>query len=54
MICPVCIVGPMAMGGAYVSIFKSKLFWIGLIIMVLSALIYYKYKDCDTCQVKKK
>ena len=51
MVCPVCIVAvPMAMSGAYMSIFKNKYFWIGIVAMILAIIIYYKYKDCDKCK----
>lgn len=52
MICPVCIAAPMAMGGAYMSIFKNKYFWLGIIIMIIALIVYYKNKDCVTCKRK--
>ena len=52
MVCPVCIVAPMAMGGAYMSVFKSKYFWLGIIIMFVACIIYYRNKDCLSCKKK--
>ena len=50
MLCPVCIIAPMGLGGAYMSFLNNKFFWIGIVIMILTIHIYYKYKDCKTCK----
>ena len=52
MVCPVCIVAPMALGGTYISIFKNKYLWIGVGVMILSVIIYYMNKDCKKCKKK--
>ncbi len=44
-----CVVAvPMAMSGAYMSIFKNKYFWIGIVAMIATIIVYYK--DCDKCK----
>ena len=50
MVCGVCIAAPLAMGGAYINIFKNKYFWIGNLILLIAFFIYFNYKDCVTCK----
>ena len=50
MVCPVCIAAPIAMGGAYMSIFQNKYFWLGLLLMIIAYIIYYKNRNCKTCK----
>ena len=52
MVCPICIIAPLSAGGAYLSMFKNKYFWIGIIILLICLYIYYKNKDCETCKSK--
>ncbi len=52
MICPVCIAAPIAMGGAYMSVFKNKYFWIGMLIMLVAFIIYYRNRNCQSCKRK--
>jgi len=50
MVCGICVAAPLAMGGAYMSIFKNTYFWIGLLTILIACIIYYNYKDCETCK----
>ena len=52
MVCGVCVAGTLAMGGAYMSIFKNKYFWIGMLILLIAFFIYFNYRDCTSCKRK--
>ena len=54
MVCGICIAAPLAMGGAYMSIFKNKYFWIGNGILLKAFFIYFNYRNCTSFKRKPK